>query len=169
MYNLKVGSLVLFGATWGLKPRRQHLKLSWENHAEETKGQRGYVGVFATKGKGRNKKLLLVTENQISQEMQHLSMGRCKGLGWLKSLLQLLGPVSYIFIALVPSGLPVRCGCSLMAAKMASILGFLPEFPQDSPAPPWRWLHSQMTATSFVSYRYDKGDGGGTCSQAHIL
>ena len=60
-------------------------------------------------------------------------MGRCKGLGSLKSFLwydlSYLGPVSCVFIACVSSGFTVRGGCSLMATRwqvfFVSFLGSL--------------------------------------------
>ena len=84
----------------------------------------------------RNKQLLLLTENQIISSSGIWDMGRCKGLGSLKSFLwstpQLSGASILYFHSL--SFLQARCqewlqsgGCS-----MAGILCFLPEFPQGS-------------------------------------
>ena len=56
---------------------------------------------------------------------------------------------AYFYGKMQRSGLTGITPLICTSAVRASILHFLPEFPQGSLAHPWEWLHSQMTLTSF--------------------
>ena len=86
--------LSFFGMKLGLKPRRQHLRKPWETSQWRQGGMS-----FATKGKVIGTKDLQIT--------CRVSMGRCKGLGLLVSLLWYTPQLwaSLLFLSRVLSGL----------------------------------------------------------------
>ena len=107
-------------------------------------GEMGYIGIFQQRAGIRNKRWLLIKEKQISQ-VKELALfyvwedGRV-WTHWNHSFDTHLSYSGLVSCAFTSSGLTVRSGCGLMAARW-QVFCFLPEFPQGSPAHPWRWLH----------------------------
>ena len=82
----------------GLKPRRQHLKLLWENCSEKFGSGRSYIELCnQDQVVWTSEVFLWVKENKISQVKEFsafLCMVRCKSLGWLKSFLSYASQIS---------------------------------------------------------------------------
>lgn len=74
----------------GLQAWRVGSEKALRDHSKEVREDPGYVGVLQQKSGSKNTKLPLIKENQTPQVNEFtafLYMGRCRGLGSLKSFL----------------------------------------------------------------------------------
>ena len=106
----------------------------------------GYIKVFLQQRTGsRNKRLLLITENQISHIKELTLFYRKVEMSGLIEIIPLICTSALwgqylVFTAWVSSRLTIRSCCSLLDGRYYC---FFLELSQHSPAHPWRWLHSQ--------------------------
>ena len=113
---------------WGLQACGQAaFQITWTNCSEEARqGSQDILEFYylQRRADSRNKKLLLIKENWISQVKEFstfLCMGRCKSLGSPRYTfdmhLSYLEPKSCVFTFWISSGFTIWSGCSLKAAR----------------------------------------------------